>query len=231
MTTIRKFARGILLLTAVLTLAACGPSVEPEPTPDADMIRTAAVMTVEAELTQQALMNPTPTQTNTPEPTATSDIPTLMPLSLETQTTDAGAALPGQAGATQAAPPPAAGAPDKAEWISNSPTDGSVLQPGQKFEIKWVVKNSGTTTWTTDYTVRFFSGNIPTDKSLYNLRAETKPGGTVEIIVSATAPTAAGDYYTWWKITNDQFANFGDIDLSIKVGGTAAPTATTAPEE
>jgi hypothetical protein len=96
MTTIRKFARGILLLTAVLTLAACGPSVEPEPTPDADMIRTAAVMTVEAELTQQALMNPTPTQTNTPEPTATSDIPTLMPLSLETQTTDAGAALPGK---------------------------------------------------------------------------------------------------------------------------------------
>jgi hypothetical protein len=227
MTTTRKPAWTYLLLAAALLLAACGPKETPEPTPDADMIRTAAVITVEAELTQQALMNPTATSTipPTPEPTPTSDIPTLIPIGEGTQAASDSGTLPGLPTATQA-PPPSATAPDKAAWISNSPTDGSVLQPGQKFDIRWTVKNIGTTTWNTTYSIRFFSGNISTDKNFYNFRAETKPDGTAEFIVDATAPVAPGDYYTWWKLTNDQGVNFGDIDISIKVDGAVVPSAT-----
>jgi hypothetical protein len=226
MTTIRKFSGVSLLLVAVLLLAACRPTQELEPTPDPDMIRTAAVQTVAAELTQQALLNPTPTSTDTPtpEPTATSDIPTLVPLGQETQSAEGAGALPEQA-ATQAPPQPGV-APDKAEWVSNVPADGTVLQPGQKFDIKWTVKNTGTTTWNTSYTVRYFSGNISTVKNTYNFRAETKPDGTAELIVEAVAPSTPGDYFTWWKLTNDQGVNFGDVDLAIKVAGAAVPTAT-----
>jgi hypothetical protein len=229
MTMIRNSTGLSLLLAAVLLLAACSPTQAPEPTPDADMIRTAAVMTVEAELTQQALLNPTSTSTNTPtpEPTATVDIPTLVPLGQETQTTDGAGTVPSLATATQA-PPPASTAPDKAAWISNTPADGAVLLPGQRFEIKWTVKNIGTTTWNTSYSVRFFSGNINTVLNSYNFRGETKPDGTAELIVEAIAPSTPGDYFTWWKLTNDQGVNFGDVDLSIKVSGTA-PTATTSP--
>jgi hypothetical protein len=44
-----------------------------------------------------------------------------------------------------------------------------------------------------------------------------------------------GDYTTWWKLTNPQFQNFGDVDFSFTVtntpkAATAAPvpTATSA---
>jgi len=230
MTMIQKSTGLLLLLAAVLLLAACRPAQALEPTPDADMIRTAAVLTVEAELTEQALSNPTPTNTDTPtpEPTATSDIPTLMPLSLETQSSENGGPTAAQPSATQA-PPPASSVPDKATWISNIPADGAVLQPGQKFEIRWTVRNTGSTTWNTSYTIRFFSGNINTVKNTYNFRGETKPESTVELIVEAVAPTAPGEYYTWWKLTNDQGVNFGDVDLYIKVEGAVVPTATSNP--
>jgi hypothetical protein len=230
MTTIRKSAGVCMLFAALMLLAACGPTETPEPTPDPDMIRTAAVLTVEAELTQQALLNPTATNTvsPTPEPSPTSEVPTLMPIGEGTQAAGESGTTTLPQVATQA-PAPGATAPDKAAWVSNSPADGTTLQPGQRFEIRWTVKNSGTTTWNTSYSVRFFSGNITTDKNLYNLRSETKPDGTAEIIVDATAPTTPGDYFTWWKLTNDQGVNFGDIDLAIKVAGTVAATATTAP--
>jgi hypothetical protein len=184
-----KIRRSMHAVRCSLLLAACGPTETPEPTPDADMIRTAAVLTVEAELTQQALLNPTATNTvsPTPEPSPTSEVPTLMPIGEGTQAAGESGTTPALQTATQA-PPPGATAPDKAEWVSNSPADGTTLQPGQRFEIRWTVKNSGTTTWNTSYSVRFFSGNITTDKSLYNLRSETKPDGTAEIIVDATAP-------------------------------------------
>jgi hypothetical protein len=226
MTTTRQSAWACLLFGVVLLLAACRPSESPEPTPDAAMIRTAAVLTVEAELTQQALLNPTATSTYTPtpEPSPTSNVPTLMPIGEGTQTTDNGTS-PALQTATQA-PAPASTAPDKAAWVSNSPVDGTILQPGQNFEIKWTVKNSGTTTWDKTYAIRFFSGNITTAKSIYNFRAETKPDGTAEFIVEATAPTVPGDYYTWWKLTNAEGINFGDIDLSIKVAGAVVPSAT-----
>jgi hypothetical protein len=229
MTTIRHAAWACLLFGTILLLTACRPSEPPEPTPDADMIRTAAVLTVEAELTQQALLNPTATSTEipTPEPSATSNVPTLMPIGEGTQTTDDNGTNPALQTATQA-PPPASTTPDKADWISNSPADGTVLQPGQSFEIKWTVKNSGTTTWNTTYAIRFFSGNITTAKNIYNFRSETKPDGTAEFIVEATAPTVPGDYYTWWKLTNAEGINFGDIDLSIKVAGAVVPSATPA---
>jgi hypothetical protein len=229
MTTIRKYAGVSLLLTFVIVLSACrSTAAAPEPTPDADMIRTAAVETVQAELTEQARLNPTATATDipTPEPTPTSEVPTLAPLGMETQTNNGSGDSP-QPVTTQA-PPPAAGLADKADWISNVPADGAALQPGQKFEVRWTIRNSGTTTWNTNYKVRFFSGNISTPKSEYNFRGETKPGATAEIVIEAVAPSEPGEYFTWWKLTNDQGANFGDVDLAIKVDG-KVPTATPAP--
>jgi hypothetical protein len=229
MTTIRKYAGLSLLLTLVVLLSACRPTAAPaEPTPDADMIRTAAVETVAAELTEQARLNPTATATDipTPEPTPTSAIPTLVPLGMETQTNNGSGDAPQQV-ATQA-PPPAGVLADKADWIANVPADGAAVQPGQKFEVRWTVRNSGTTTWNTNYKVRFFSGNISTPKSEYSFRAETKPGAVAEIVIEAVAPSEPGEYFTWWKLTNEQGANFADVDLAIKVEG-KLPTATPSP--
>lgn len=228
MTMFNPCTKWTLLLVAVLLLSACQPAETPVPTPDADTIRTAAVLTVEAELTQQAILNPTSTATATLEPSPTPDIPTLMPLGEETPTLPAGVVPPAQATATQA-PPAAPTAPDRATWVSNVPADGAVIQPGQKFEIRWTIRNTGTTTWNTNYTVRFFAGNLNPVNNTVKFRGETKPEAAAEIVVEVIAPTTPGEYYGWWKLTNAQGVNFGDVDLTIKVAGAATPTATPNP--
>ena len=47
---------------------------------------------------------------------------------------------------------------DKAVWQSQSPEDGTHIDAGAEFDITWFMTNTGTTTWTTDYSLRYFAG-------------------------------------------------------------------------
>jgi hypothetical protein len=232
-----------LLLAGMLLLAACSPATPASPTIDANMIYTAAAQTVQAQMTQEAALNPSPTATL--EPTATEAIPTAntnLPTLPGVGTPGAGLptqALPGVPTLTPMGAVPATAMPAASrgfQWVSNDPADDSVVEAGSKFDIAWTIKNAGTTTWTTSYTYSYFSGNKFFEKTRYNLKAEVKPGEEVTVLVDAVAPSKSGSYYTWWKLTNDQGQNIGDMDLRITVvkpGETAAPTATVTatPEE
>lgn len=211
----------LLLLVSILLLSACGSGAAKSPTPDANAIYTAAAQTVQAELTQVAAL--TPSATVTPQPTATRQ-PTATVAVSPTLAATLPAGLPG-AGTSQARPT----VPDKAEWIANTPADNAVIAPGEKFQIVWRVKNTGTTTWTTQYTYRFFGGDRFHTQDSYNLSAEVKPNEEARLVVDAVAPTSAGEYRTNWVLTNAEGVNFYPIYLIIKVqtsASTSAPTAT-----
>lgn len=235
-----KAGAALVLIIMASLLAACGaPAAQPTSTMDPNLIYTAAAQTVQAQFTQAALLTPSPTATEAA--TATLAVPTI-DTSLPT--------LPGPGSATQAstsavAPivtltpmgavqPTSAAAPSRitAQWVKNDPPDGTIVLAGTKFDIAWTIKNTGTTTWNTNYTYGYLSGDKYFEKLTYNFRKEVKPGEEVTILVDAVAPSKSGSYYTWWKIKDDQGTNIGDVDLTITVvqpNETPKVTATTAP--
>lgn len=216
---------GVLALVAVasLTLAACSSS-NATPTKDPQMVYTEAAVTVAAGLTQTALAQPSSTPTETPEPTATVT---------QTQAATATSAVTNAALSPSATAAVSSG--DKAEWVTQSPADGTTMYPGQDFTLVWTVKNVGTTTWTTDYQVRFYLGSAVLRFNAADTRfaKEVKPGESLDISLSMEAPQNGGDYLSQWVLTNKDGANFYPLTLSITVTGNKpvpSATTTTAPE-
>lgn len=236
---------GLFIIVGFLFLTACGGTASKSPTPDPALIYTSAAQTVEAELTLTAETNPaTATITAFPLITETSELPTailgnggVLPTLPGPQTTDISTTLPGEPTLTQqvvVATLPQSQAADKATWISNDPPDSALVVTDAKFDITWQMKNTGTTTWTTMYTIRHFSGNIIMKHTEFHFRNDVKPGDTGTFIVDAVAPSKPGTYNTWWKMTNALGQNFGDMSLTIIVidegkTPTAAPTSTESP--
>ena len=61
---------------------------------------------------------------------------------------------------------PSSGYPDHAYFVAETIPDGTVLSPGEEFTKTWRIKNVGTDTWTTEYTIAFADGEK------YDLSAE-----------------------------------------------------------
>lgn len=236
----RSAPGGILLAAALLLLGACGTKAPVSPTPDANAIYTAAAQTIEVSYTQTAVAMPTetPAPTSTPSIAATQSLPTLPPISSNGGTNNSNGtpkatnsfqstAKPIQAGAATAALQPGVTSGDKAQWVANKPADGAQVPAGAKFDLTWTIKNIGTTTWTKDYSVRFFYGTKVGETTQYNFSKEVKPGDTLNILVDAVAPSTTGEYHTWWKLTNQNGVNFGDVDLTFKIGTVVATTTPT----
>lgn len=203
----------VVLTIATLTLTACGGASKAEPTPDANAIMTAAASTVEAELTRSAALTPsaTPTPDATATPSATATLAT--PLATNTPMFTATSTR----------------TPDNALYISQSIADDTAFDPSETFKMSWRLKNTGTTTWTTSFRLRFFSGDPLGASSSVSIPAEVKPGGEIDIPVSMKAPATAGTYISNWVLTNAQGVNFYNVFLKIKVGSASSATNTPAP--
>lgn len=217
----KKSIWGVALIFSVLVMSACN-GTPPEPTPDANMIYTAAAQTVQAQLTQEALLNPTatntPEPTNTPQPTSTlAGIPTL-PLPGAVTPGSVQITLPAISTATVQAGPVA----DKAEWVTQSPADGTELPNNLDYDIVWTLKNTGATTWTTDYLYRFYAGDTLHQKSSYKLPKTVAPGESVDLTVDGKTSGLKGEKTATWVITNKDGANFYAFTVTLKFTGKEA---------
>ena len=233
------------ILTAfiiVSILSACGTAATPEPTLDMNEFATHAVETIEANATATALSVPT----NTPEPTYTPvSLPTDTPETiavLPTTPVESGliinpgndpAAGAGTANALPALPPESAALPvitqptattpplagDKASYESQSPLDNTHIERGAEFDISWYLLNTGTTTWTTDYSLRYFTGTNFTKpgKGRWNLVQSVAPNTVGTCTVDAIAPENPGTYTMSVVLGNENDENFFIVDLTIVV--------------
>ncbi len=209
------------LFALSIILAACSPAATAEPTLDPDTIFTQAAETVAAQLTRTALslptatstMEPTPTLTNTPEATSTP----------ETQTTESLSAPTVSVGSTAN--------PNKMTFVSDvTIPDGQVVPPGAKFVKTWRIRNTGTTTWTTNYWVRLWAGDSYGAPTSFLLGQEVAPNAEVDISIEFTAPTTAGEYTSHWILSDDLEANFGNtFYVNFVVGTLATSTSTQVP--
>ena len=207
----------ISTLTAVL-ISACTAAT---PTQDPNIQITSIASTVQAQLTQIALL--TPSATPTLEPTATSTpVPATDTPSGPTQT-------------YTTTPPPALGTSGPTEDNSKftldvTVPDGTQFTPGTTFVKTWRFTNTGKTTWTKDYKLVYIDGITGKNNTLeVNLPGNVIPGATVDISVTFVAPSTNGSYTSWWRLYTANGTLFGDpCNVVFTVGTTAATPAITA---
>ena len=99
---------------------------------------------------------------------------------------------------------------DWAQFITDvTVPDGTKYEPGATFKKTWRLKNIGTCTWTTSYSLVFDTGAQMGAPASIKFPSEVKPGETIDINVDMTAPTAAGHYIGYWKFKNASGVLFG----------------------
>ena len=108
---------------------------------------------------------------------------------------------------------------DKASYDSQTPTDGTHVRAGQIFDITWYLLNTGTTTWTKDYSMRFYSGTNFTKpgKSRYYLDNPVAPGTVGACSIDAVAPGRPGTYAMSVVLGDENDDNFMVVDITIIV--------------
>jgi len=203
----------LLMAFILFGLAACGGGT---PTTDPSLAITQIWQTVEVAQTQTALAaSPTPSITNTPAVSPTLQA-TNTPLITNTP-------LPGVPSATPFTISTPAGtqsaACDNAIGITDvTYPDGSEVVAGAPFIKTWRVKNLGPCTWDQDYSLIFGWGGVGTNWNTTRpsyFTAIVLPGETLEISVTLTAPTAAGNYAASFRLQNNKGYNFGPVQTVV----------------
>ncbi len=220
-----------ILAVGSLSLAACSfaqPTAK-EPTVDANAIYTQAAQTVEAQMNANPQSKPTATSTvaptDTPEPSAT-------PAQVDA-TAVPGSTIDNSPTATNtpvvnilASPTTAAGSAgqpassgNKCDWVSQSPTDGTKISKNSSWDMTIVVKNTGTTTWTKAYALKFWGGDKMGSPTDFYLQNDVKPGDMYRFVFSMTAPDSTGKKQANWIIQTGDGLNFCPVFLQVEITG------------
>ncbi|HMD88110.1 MAG TPA: NBR1-Ig-like domain-containing protein [Anaerolineaceae bacterium] len=228
---------GPILLAFILAITACSPqnnNNNPTQSP------TQAATSEQAAPTHASgliVLSPFPTDTqpanataeatsgtpNSPAATAPIGQPTGSPNSLPTNTASTPNVAASNTPAVVATTPPgssSSGPADKYQYVSQNIPDKTQVRPGVEISMTWAVKNTGTTAWTTDYELRYFTGPANSAPNVVKFPKTVPPGTVANLTVEIVAPKSPGDYDSWWKLTNAQGQNFGDVDLLFTVTNT-----------
>lgn len=201
-----------LLITGALLLAACNLPGFRQATQEADTLATSAAQTVAAELTRAATSGP---PTDTPAPV-----------------TDTPAATDTPAEPTDTPSPTTC--TDRADFITDvTVPDDTFFEAGESFTKTWALRNAGTCTWTTEYSLVFDSGRAMSGPPSLPLPGNVPPNSTVDLSVDLTAPTTNGTHRGNWMLRNADGEEFGigsDAQTAFWVQIRVGPTPTPEPE-
>jgi hypothetical protein len=99
---------------------------------------------------------------------------------------------------------------DKASFVADiTVPDGTIFSPSQQFTKTWRLKNNGTCTWTTGYSIVFSSGEPMSGPASLALPNSVAPGQTIDISLNLTAPANPGTYRGYWLLKNAAGGLFG----------------------
>jgi len=160
------------------------PADADDGTDGSSVVLTFAAQTVEANLTQAAILNP---PTIPPIPTKTAAPPTVT-LAISTSTKPAATKTP---------------TCDLGRFIKDvSIPDGTEFEQNETFTKTWQLKNIGTCTWN-GYTIVFDSGEAMDGPASTPIGTVT-PNQEVNLSVDLKAPSSDGSYRGYWRIKNDK---------------------------
>jgi hypothetical protein len=193
----KRLLKTIWLSALIFILTGCNlPKPNTGPTLSVpELINTSAAQTVQVLSTQltggQPMGTPDPNRPTIP-PTVTLGSPLLTP----------------EPGVATIAPPS-----DRAGFISDiTVPDGLKIPPGSVFTKVWALKNTGTSTWDTNYKLVFANeGNAMNGPLAANLltTGTVAPGEITLVEVQLTAPENTGTYRGYWQLQNANGVTFG----------------------
>ena len=205
----RHFKKILIPLAALATILACAPfaAATPQPAATLNALYTSAAQTLDAMSTQGSY-----TVTAQPVMTGTLTLSSATPLPINTFT-----AVPPLQPVSRC---------DAASFVADvTYPDGSTVAVGSAFTKIWRVKNTGTCTWNTSYSLVYVSGERFGASNAVALPGSVGPGQTVDIPINLTAPNRSGNYVGYWKLRNPSGALFGvgnsdaSVYVDIRVGG------------
>ena len=206
-----KKTKKIIILSLMLTLtsvlfSACGTK---EPAIDIEAQKTSFALTAEA----QAIM------TQAAQPTSTPTLePTLTPTATETQAADEVTPTVNVTAGTPTATQAVITGNDAGQWIAQDPVDNTEFAPGEVFTVTWTIENTGTSTWTTDYYIKFTSDEQMDAEEQVYLPYPVPPGTNVQVSVEFKAPSSAGEYQSTWSLVNaNDIAFYSNFYIIINV--------------
>jgi hypothetical protein len=216
----KRTLSGVGVLLSLLWLAACSPPVQTStPTLDQNPLRTEVAATVLAQVTRALALTPSVTPLSTPIAT---NVPTSTPNPPASPSPSATVAL--------SSGTPNAGTENQAQWVSQSIADDTTFAPDETFTMTWRLKNTGTSTWTAGYLLRYYSGETFGAPKEISLGREILPGEEIDISIQMKAPASPGTYRSDWVMSSENRSNFKEpIFLRIKVAKPVTPTPTPKP--
>ena len=108
---------------------------------------------------------------------------------------------------------------ERAELTNQLPTEFTNYRKNTEFITTWELRNIGSTVWTKNYQILFFSGDrigsgLPTQ---YKLGSNINPGETIKISVKMLTSSASGEYHSIWVLANEKGTYFFPLNSWIKV--------------
>ena len=185
-------------MAVIVLLSACQPVAAPTQNPEdvANQVATSVALTVAAGNAQtQAAVTPTTVATNTTLPTQTEESVVPTPTLVETATPIPTAiVLPTSSGGGGGGGGGTGGQSDySCDTIRRRPLDNTSFRPGDKFDIKWTIVNTGTKTMIAGLDLKFNSGTQMTSRTRVEL-PELKPKAQFAVDFDAVAPNKEGTY-------------------------------------
>jgi len=118
---------------------------------------------------------------------------------------------------------------DGATVVSATHPRGVDARPGAPLVQRWVIRNTGTTTWTRDagYALRFVTGeDLGRPDPIPIPEAEVAPERQVTLELPVVAPAAAGTHRGIWRMARGSEGVFGDeASLEVRVAADAGRAA------
>jgi len=115
---------------------------------------------------------------------------------------------------------------DTGHFISETVPDNTQVEHGENFRKTWLLRNSGSRTWTDAYELYLVS-SVPDGVDMHSpqavpLTASVAPGGQVEVGVDLTAPQADGVYTLYYALRDAEGNHIpvdgGNIWVTVRVG-------------
>ncbi len=201
-----------VLVGLALVLSACNFPVY-QVTEEVGSIETSVAQTVSAlstlEATELPVVLPTLAPTNTLVVPTNTEMPTM------TSTTAFTATL-----APSLTPPPTAtlipsltpipSPCNRAEFMADvTVPDNTRFDAGSSFVKTWRLKNTGSCTWTTAFSLSYHSGSTLSAPAAVALPGNVAPGQNIDLSVTLKAPSADGTYTSYWMLKNASGGFFG----------------------
>jgi hypothetical protein len=215
MTMNKKLRLFNVLFIVVLLISACNM---PKGNDEKSVAGTSAAQTVEAMLSATPILSVV-----TPSSTQAALPPTLTPIPLPVNTNTPIATATSNC--------------NIAQFITDvTVPDGTVMLPGQAFTKKWRIKNIGACVWN-GFSLVFDSGDSMGGSATTAIPV-VNPNQEIDLTVNLTAPSTAGNYRGYWRITTNgsvlvpvvggyQNRSFY-VDIKVQ-NATPTPTNTSVP--